>query len=103
MSDHAAHPEDLTRHADALRRIALAVVRDEAAADDVLQSAYVTALERPGTQGGFAWMASVVHRRAIDFCRRVRARSRVRARASGAASVETPRAGPRCSGSRPAP
>ena len=74
MSDHAAFPDDLTHHAAALRRVALAVVGDESAADDAVQSAYLSALERGPAAPGWAWMVRTVRSRALDLLRRGRAR-----------------------------
>ncbi len=74
MSDLPLFPKDLMHHGAALRRVALAIVGDEALAEDVVQSAYVTVMERPAQAMSFPWLAKVVRNRALDFLRRGRTR-----------------------------
>ena len=63
--------DDLLIHTEALRRLACALLRDEGLADDVVQQAFVMALERPrSVSGGLgAWLRRVVRHRAIDLRR----------------------------------
>ncbi|MCZ6597105.1 MAG: sigma-70 family RNA polymerase sigma factor [Planctomycetota bacterium] len=70
-------PELLQRHAGSLRALAKSLVRDDHAADDVLQDTWVTALERPPrTRERFSgWLASVVRTRALKGLRGERRRA----------------------------
>lgn len=70
----ALDPEDLPRQTEALRRIARELLRDEAAGDDAVQTAYLTALERPPSRLTPAWLRRVVRSRALDALRRERVR-----------------------------
>ena len=74
MTDLSLDPEELTRHAAALRRVALAVVKDASAAEDVLQGAYLTALDQQDRSRSLPWLFHVVRSRALDYLRRERAR-----------------------------
>src|SRR5690606_34779838 len=71
--------DDLHQHADAMRRLARDLLPDRSLADDVVQQAYVTAIERPppATFGLGGWLLSIVRSRAIDLQRsEVRRRQR---------------------------
>lgn len=61
-------PDDLLTHAAALRRLACALLEDRGLAEDVVQDAFVTALESPPRQGGAfrSWLRTVVRRKALD-------------------------------------
>ena len=64
-------PDDLLRHGGFLRRLARSLVRDEHAAEDLVQQAWLSALEkppRPGTAPGTvrAWLSRIVRNRAIS-------------------------------------
>ncbi len=68
--DRAFGPDDWLRHNEALRRMARALLRDESRGDDVVQSAYLAALERPPLRMTAAWLRRVVRSRALDALRR---------------------------------
>lgn len=53
-------PEDLLKHAGFLRALAFRLVGDDARADDLVQDAYVAALERPPQGSVRAWLGAVV-------------------------------------------
>lgn len=63
---------ELAGHLEFVRRVAHALVRDAAAAEDLAQDAWVAALERPGTLRGSlrAWLAVVLRNRAALALRR---------------------------------
>ena len=63
-------PESLGQTTQKLKRIARAVVGDESLAEDVVQSAWVTALQRKQKGIGLGWMRKVVRNRAIDSLRK---------------------------------
>ncbi|HJZ84406.1 MAG TPA: RNA polymerase sigma factor [Polyangia bacterium] len=73
----AALPEDLLAQRGWMRRLALHLVGDAAAADDVVQEAYVAALRHPPAEGRPVkpWLAAVLRNLA-----RMRARAFVRSR-----------------------
>lgn len=78
------HPEHLLAHANALRALARQLVRGADAADDLVQSTWVRALEhRPRSlQNPFAWLAKVLRNEARQERRRqARADAREQARA----------------------
>ena len=62
---------DLHQHADAMRRLARDLLRDSALADDAVQQAYATAIERPPAlaSGIAGWLLSIVRSCAIDLQR----------------------------------
>ncbi|MEM6568956.1 MAG: sigma-70 family RNA polymerase sigma factor [Planctomycetota bacterium] len=61
----------LVEHGPFLRRLACALVRDEHAADDLVQDTWAAALRQPGTAArSRAWLATVLSRRAISQRRR---------------------------------
>jgi RNA polymerase sigma-70 factor (ECF subfamily) len=62
--------QDWSRQTEALRRMARALVGDESAGDDALQSAYLAALERPPAHFTAAWFWRVVRSRALDARRK---------------------------------
>src|SRR5690606_36674544 len=71
--------DDLHQHADAMRRRARDLLPDCSLAEDVVQQADVTAIERPppATFGLGGWLLSIVRSRAIDLQRsEVRRRQR---------------------------
>ena len=72
--DTAFEPEDWLRQNEALRRVARALVRDDSRTDDVVQNAYLAALERPPVRASAAWLRGVVRSRAFDALRRDRRR-----------------------------
>ncbi|MEM7202339.1 MAG: sigma-70 family RNA polymerase sigma factor [Planctomycetota bacterium] len=87
MTDATPLPSELLRHGNALRAVARALVSDADEADDVVQSAWLKALERPpatdADRGGLrAWLTRVVrnevHERRRHAVRRTR-RERTRA------------------------
>jgi len=53
-------PEDLLKHARFLRALAYRLVGDRARADDLVQEAYVAALEKPPRGALKAWLGAVV-------------------------------------------
>lgn len=65
---HPTSPESLVEHADGLRRLARALMRDKSAAEDVVQDALVTALQRSPSKPAAlrAWLRQIVRRKAID-------------------------------------
>jgi RNA polymerase sigma-70 factor (ECF subfamily) len=79
-------PEELAQQGRALRRLATRLVGDPHDADDVVQDAFVRALQQPPREPGAAgaWMRRVVHGLSIDALR-VRARRR---------RIEAPLSGP---------
>lgn len=68
--------DDLLKHGEALRRLARRLVGNACLADDVVQQAYVVALENPprSHHGLAGWLRRVVATRAIDERRRVERR-----------------------------
>ncbi|MEZ5980244.1 MAG: sigma-70 family RNA polymerase sigma factor [Planctomycetota bacterium] len=60
----------LLRHTRSMRRVALALLHDEHAADDAVQAAWVAALESPPRVLSFAWLRRAVTSRAQDELRR---------------------------------
>jgi RNA polymerase sigma factor (sigma-70 family) len=70
-------PEEWSRHAQALRRMALALLRDEARSDDAVQGACLAALEHAPRPLTLEWMRRVVQNRAFDTLRRERRRREV--------------------------
>ena len=68
--DAALRPEDWSRHSAALRRLARRLVAGPDQAEDLVQSAYLAALERPPRRLTLAWLARVVRSRAVDRSRR---------------------------------
>ncbi|MEM7199581.1 MAG: sigma-70 family RNA polymerase sigma factor [Planctomycetota bacterium] len=75
------HPssDDLTQQGAALRRLAIRLVADPEAAEDVVQDAWVQALERPPREAGAirSWLQRVVHGRSVDALRAKARRMRV--------------------------
>lgn len=69
----AFQPEQWIEHADALRRMARALVSDEAQSEDLVQSAYLAALENPPPRPSRAWFGRVLRNRAVDARRKLRA------------------------------
>src|SRR5262245_36271428 len=61
-------PEDWSRYALALRRLAAELVGPEQR-DDLVQSTFATALERPPRALSWTWLASVLRNRARDLAR----------------------------------
>ena len=91
--DPSIRPEDLLRHGDILRSLARGILGDDHRAEDVVQSAYVRALERPprDREALGAWLGRVVRNLAVSGLRRDRRRL---ARERVAAAEETdPRPG----------
>ena len=72
-------PEDLNAQGAALRRLAVRLVDDPEAADDVVQEAWVRALERPPREPGAVrgWMRRVVRGLSVDTLRSRARRRRV--------------------------
>lgn len=74
-------PQDLQRYRNSLRGLARALLADESRADDVVQDAYVAALERDAGFLSFprAWLSRVVRNRSVKVLRsESNARSRER-------------------------
>lgn len=67
-----ASVDEVLEHAEWVRRLALGLVGNEAAADDLTQEALLRAIERPPAAGGSlkAWLARVLRNLAIDHGRR---------------------------------
>ena len=72
MSDSQFDPSYWSRQNDALRRVAQAIVGDEALAEDVTQNTWVHALSRNRGTEDEGWLRRVVRSRAIDALRRRR-------------------------------
>ena len=82
--------DELLSHAEFVRGLAHALVRDAQQAEDVAQETWVAALERPPTQRPRAWLASVVRRRAARMHRgRARQDRRQQAAARPEPSIST--------------
>ena len=64
-----ADPEVLARTTRSLRRLAKSVVGDDATADDIVQGAWVAALEKRPVGIGIGWLLRVVRSRSIDVVR----------------------------------
>jgi RNA polymerase sigma-70 factor (ECF subfamily) len=61
-----ANTEDLLLHAGWLRRFAVALVKDQDAAEDIVQETLVMAWQRQAENTGRAWLARVARNLAID-------------------------------------
>jgi RNA polymerase sigma-70 factor (ECF subfamily) len=88
-------PQDLTierlqAHASFARALARGLLRDENAADDVVQDAYVAALERPPERNPRAWFAVVARRLSLNALRGSRRRDAREAAAARPEPPETP-------------
>ena len=70
-------PEEWSRQAEALRRMARALLRDEARSDDAVQGAYLAALEHKPRPLTLAWLRRVVRNQAFDDLRRDRRKREV--------------------------
>ena len=81
-------PEALLSHARWVRALARSLVRDEQAADDLVQEAWLAALQRPPRQLSRGWLASVVRNAARSRWRR---ESRLAARERTASRREATR------------
>ena len=68
--ESAFRPEEWNRHTDALRRMARELLREEHQSEDLVQSAFLTALERPPRVLSRAWLKKVLRRRGVDTLRR---------------------------------
>lgn len=77
--ERSLRPEDLDAHAAWLRRLARGLLGESAAADDLVQEAFVKALEHPPAdpRGLRAWLGTVTRRLAINV-RRGEGRRRAR-------------------------
>jgi len=62
--------DDWADRADALRRMARALVRDAHRSEDLAQSACLAALERPPRRLSYAWLRGVLRSRVLDARRR---------------------------------
>ena len=95
METHEEHhaASELVRHAAWLRRLALALVGDVAAADDVVQETYVAALSHPPSGGLVprSWLARVARNAARQTFRSQGRRARREAKSSGPAALPGPR------------
>jgi RNA polymerase sigma factor (sigma-70 family) len=73
MSDllHSIEPDTLLAHHEWMRRLARRLVLDDSEADDVVQEAWLKAVERPPVQPGAlrAWLATVVRNAAKQLAR----------------------------------
>ena len=75
--ESAFRPEEWNKHTEALRRMARELLREEHKSEDLVQNAYLTALERPPRSVTRSWLAKVLQRRGLDSLRR-EARRRTR-------------------------
>jgi len=83
MADRPA-PEILLGHAAFLKNLARALLRDEQAAEDVVQDAFLAAIEKPPAPGNLrAWLASVVRHLSLSRLRSAKRRSAREQRAGG--------------------
>lgn len=90
---HAAAVDALTKHSEFLRRIARALVGDDATADDVVQATWLAALRKPPERGGDArpWLARVLRNEVRQVSRsRRRREARELEAASSEPSAESP-------------
>jgi len=62
-------PEDWSRHAQALRRLAAELVASAEQREELVQSTLVAALERPPRALSWRWLATVLRNRAKDLAR----------------------------------
>src|SRR5262245_54473096 len=71
------HPESLLEYGPRLRALARQLVRDEHAADDLVQETWLSALERGprGAASAFRWLARVLRNRAFQDHRLAEARA----------------------------
>ena len=92
--DHDALREVYDQYASFVYGLALRVIGDPRAAEDVSQDVFVSVWERPGAfdpdRGGLrTWLGTLAHRRAVDHVRREEARRR-RAQRDAARAVSPP-------------
>jgi RNA polymerase sigma-70 factor (ECF subfamily) len=87
-----ANMEDLLLHAGWLRRFAVALVKDEDTADDIVQETLVVAWQRPTENTGRAWLARIARNLATDRWRSSgrRARRELAAISEGTGTVASP-------------
>jgi RNA polymerase sigma-70 factor, ECF subfamily len=83
-ANDAANIEDLLLHAGWLHRLAVALVKDQDAAEDIVQETLVTAWQRRGKSTGRPWLARVAKNLAIDRWRSVDRRQRRESTATAA-------------------
>ena len=83
-------PESFARTTQSLRRVALSIVGDHAASEDVVQGAWLEVLQRQEAGIGLGWLRKLVRRRAIDVLRRRARRPTQRLESE----VQAPGAGP---------
>ena len=69
LSSFLDNPAKWQRVSGALRRVARGILGDEAAAEDVVQGAWLEALKRPQQSVGFGWIRKLVKSRSIDQLR----------------------------------
>jgi RNA polymerase sigma-70 factor (ECF subfamily) len=84
--------EDLARRAKSLRALARSLVRDDGAAEDLVQDTMVVALERPPRSSASlpGWLATVARRLALDRARGERRRIAREERAARDETTESP-------------
>jgi RNA polymerase sigma factor (sigma-70 family) len=93
-NDEAALAEIYDQYASFVYGLALRVIGDARAAEDVSQDVFVGLWERPGAfdpdRGSLrTWLGTITHRRAVDYVRREEARRR-RAEREAARAVSAP-------------
>jgi RNA polymerase sigma-70 factor (ECF subfamily) len=74
QGDEAAFAELVARHHGQLKRLALSVLRDEAAADEVVQDAWTAAIEGLGSFEGRSSLSTWLYRIVLNRARTRRAR-----------------------------
>ncbi len=72
LHTYFADPAKWEQATRALQSVARAIVGDQDSAEDIVQSAWVTAMQRPSKAIGLGWLLALVRSRSIDALRRKR-------------------------------
>ncbi len=71
LQAYFANPAKWEQATHSLQTIARAIVRDQASAEDIVQSAWVEAMQKPRSSVGMGWLRKLVRSRSIDTLRKL--------------------------------